>query len=172
MTQNIPQKYIPPSISKKDYLKQRRNILKSRKLYKKGIFFSRPKIKTFKSRKTKHLGHVQQMYGVENLKPTPMLARKTKCSLSALKKIVNKGRGAYFSSGSRPSQSAESWGLARLGSAITGDKASVVDYHILREGCQKDSKALRLATRRCKMQGNKKRCTLKQIQKQKQKQKS
>ena len=161
MTENIPEKYIPPSISKKDYYKQRRNILKSRKLYKKGVFFSRPKIKTFKSRKTKHLRRVQEMYGVETLKPTPFLSRKTKCSLSALKKIVNKGEGAYYSSGSRPSQSAESWGLARLGSAITGDKASVVDYHILREGCQKDSKALRLATRRCRLD-KKKRCTLKQ----------
>lgn len=150
MVENIPEKYIPPSISKKDYINQRKNILKSRKLYKRGVYYVRPEIKSFKSRKTKHLKRVQTMYGVENLTPTKELARKTKCSLSALKKIVNKGEGAYYSSGSRPSQTAESWGIARLGSAITGDKASIVDYHILYNGCKKGSKALRLATQRCK----------------------
>uniref|UniRef100_A0A6C0DQU7 DUF5824 domain-containing protein n=1 Tax=viral metagenome TaxID=1070528 RepID=A0A6C0DQU7_9ZZZZ len=155
MTGHIPEKYIPQSITKKDYIKQRKNILKSRKLYKKGIFFTRPPIKSFKVRKTKHLSKVRKMYGVENLLPSLELARKTKCTRSSLKKIVNKGEGAYYSSGSRPSQTAESWGLARLGSAITGDKASIIDYHILKEGCQPESKALRLATRRCKRE---KRC--------------
>jgi hypothetical protein len=67
-----------------------------------------------------------------------------------LEKILSKGRGAYFSSGSRPNQSAESWGLARLASAITGGNASTVDYKILVEGCKPSSKALKLARKTCK----------------------
>jgi hypothetical protein len=92
------------------------------------------------------------LYGVDKVVVSNELARKTKCSRKALEKIVNKGRGAYFSSGSRPNQTAESWGLARLASAITGGNSSIVDYHILYEGCQPDSMALKLATKTCKEQ--------------------
>jgi DNA-binding Xre family transcriptional regulator len=73
------------------------------------------------------------------------LAKKTGCSKSALNKIINKGEGAYFSSGSRPNQSAQSWGIARLASAITSGKAAAVDYGILEKGCKKNSRALRMA---------------------------
>ena len=62
----------------------------------------------------------------------------------ALEKIVNNGRGAYYSSGSRPNQTAESWGLARLASAITGANACKVDYDILLMGCKPTSKPLQL----------------------------
>ena len=62
-----------------------------------------------------------------------------------LKKIVKKGQGAYYSSGSRPNQTAQSWGLARLASAITAGKAAAVDYNILEKGCKHNSKALTLA---------------------------
>ena len=62
-----------------------------------------------------------------------------------LRKIVSKGMGAYYSSGSRPNQTAESWGIARLASAITGGKSAVVDYHLLEKGCNKKSKSLKLA---------------------------
>jgi hypothetical protein len=58
---------------------------------------------------------------------------------------VKKGEGAYYSSGSRPNQTAQSWGYARLASAITGANASRVDYNILKEGCKSDSPALRIA---------------------------
>jgi hypothetical protein len=85
------------------------------------------------------------VYGVSNLIPSPLLAKKTGCSIDALKHIVKKGEGAYFSSGSRPNQTAQSWGYARLASSITGGKASAVDYSILEKGCSKNSKALKLA---------------------------
>jgi hypothetical protein len=49
---------------------------------------------------------------------------------------VKKGQAAYYSSGSRPNQTASSWGLARLASSITGKKASIVDYHILKKECK------------------------------------
>jgi hypothetical protein len=81
---------------------------------------------------------------VDTIVPGPELARATGCSIDALEKIVAKGEGAYFSSGSRPNQSAQSWGYARLASSITSGKAAAVDYNIIEEGC-KNGKALILA---------------------------
>ena len=65
--------------------------------------------------------------------------------MQALKKIVNKGEGAYYSSGSRPNQTPQSWGYARLASALTAGNASRVDYDILEKGCGKNSRALKMA---------------------------
>lgn len=150
--ENIIERYIPKSLTRKDLKKQKKNILKSRKLYKKGIYYQRPKVKSYKSKKSRHLEHARELYDIDKITPSRELANKTQCSQDALEKIVNKGRGAYFSSGSRPNQSAESWGLARLASSITGGNASIVDYHILKDGCKKTSKALKLANKTCKKQ--------------------
>ena len=64
-----------------------------------------------------------------------------------MKKIVKKGQGAYYSSGSRPNQTAQSWGLARLASSITAGKAAAVDYDILDKGCDHKKKAFMLANK-------------------------
>jgi hypothetical protein len=85
------------------------------------------------------------MYNMNTIAPNASLAKKTKCSVDSLRQIVKKGEGAYFSSGSRPNQTAQSWGIARLASAVTGGKSSAVDFHILEKGCKKNSKALSLA---------------------------
>ena len=151
----VPLRYVPKNLTIKDQKKQKKNLSKSRKLYKKGIYYTRPKVKSFKSRKSNHLAKLKEMYGVENANPTQELASKTKCNLASLEKIVNKGEGAYYSSGSRPNQTARSWGLARLASTLTGGNASVIDYNILEEGCKPDSKALKLAKNQCKKVGRK-----------------
>ena len=62
-----------------------------------------------------------------------------------MEQIVKKGEGAYYSSGSRPNQTAQSWGIARLASAVTAGKAAAVDYAILKKGCKPNSPALKLA---------------------------
>ena len=59
--------------------------------------------------------------------------------------MFQKGQGAYFSSGSRPNQTGHSWGYARMASAITGGKASAVDFKIIKENCKKNSRAYKLA---------------------------
>jgi hypothetical protein len=151
--ENIIERYIPQILSKKDLKTQKKNIIKSRKLYKKGKYYQRPKVKSFKSRKSNHLSRARKLYGIDKIVPSKELAEKTQCSQEALEKIVNKGRGAYYSSGSRPNQTAKSWGLARLASSVSGGNASIVDYHILKSGCKKTSKALRLANKTCKKQG-------------------
>ena len=85
------------------------------------------------------------MYKIDKITPSKELAAATGCSVSALKAIVRKGEGAYYSSGSRPNQSAQSWGLARLASSLTSGKAAAVDYHILEAGCDHNKKAFILA---------------------------
>ena len=45
-------------------------------------------------------------------------------------KIIMKGKGAYYSSGSRPNQTAFSWGYARLASVILGGPSRKIDKDI------------------------------------------
>ena len=65
----------------------------------------------------------------------------------SIKKIVKKGEGAYYSSGSRPNQTPQSWGLARLASSLTSGKSAAVDYNILEKGCDHKKKAFVLANK-------------------------
>jgi hypothetical protein len=141
----VPQRYVPTNLSRKDKERQKGFIDKSRREYKKGKYYLRPKVKSFKSKHSSHVNTAREMYGVETMKPNKALAKKTGCSIKSLEKIVNKGRGAYYSSGSRPNQTPDSWGYARLASAITGGPASKIDYDILESGCNNQSKALKLA---------------------------
>lgn len=141
----IPLRYLPPNLSIKDKKKQVQMLLKSRKLYKKHTYFTRKSLPSYKTKTSKHITRAKKIYNVDNVIPNKELSQKTGCSLKALNKIVNKGEGAYFSSGSRPNQTAQSWGYARLGSAITGQKAAAVDYSIIETGCNKSGKAYRLA---------------------------
>ena len=45
-------------------------------------------------------------------------------------KILAKGKGAYYSSGSRPNQTPTSWALSRLASVIVGGPARKIDKDI------------------------------------------
>jgi len=150
---SIPKKYAPDRLSPKDKKKQIRALRRSRRAYKKGKYISRPKVKSFKSKTSSHILNAKQIYKVDKIRPSKELAKKTGCSIKALSKIVAKGKGAYFSGGSRPNQTAASWGYARLASTITGGKAAAVDFSILEEGCSKNSKALRLAKQSRKKHG-------------------
>ena len=141
----LPTKYLPSLKEIKDSAKQVKMLMKSRKQYKKGKFFTRKKIKSYKSKPSNHITDARKIYGIQNITPNNELARKTGCSLSALKKIVRKGQGAYFSSGSRPNQTSQSWCLARLASSITAGKSAAVDYDILEKGCDHNKKAFLLA---------------------------
>lgn len=145
---SITKKYIPNVLTKKDYTKQKKNIRKSRKLYKKGIYIDRPKLKSFPKKESPHIAKAKKMYGVDKIVPSKSLAKTSKCSVKGLRRITKKGRGAYYSSGSRPNQTAQSWARARLASTLTGGPASKYDYHILREECEPNSKALKLAMKK------------------------
>ena len=144
-TQKVPIRYLPKRLTRKDTKKQSRMLKKSRRLYKKGKYFTRKPVASFKSKVSPHIIKARKIYGVETIGATDELVKKTGCSKDALAKIISKGEGAYFSSGSRPNQTGQSWGLARLASSITGGKAAAVDYSILEKGCKPNSKALTMA---------------------------
>jgi DNA-binding Xre family transcriptional regulator len=147
-------RYLPKHLTRKDRKKQGNELIKSRHLYKKGIYYSRPKVSSFKSKKSHFITQAEKLYSVDKIGATDELAKATGCSKQALAKIINKGAGAYYSSGSRPNQTAQSWGIARLASSITAGKAAAVDYKILEEGCKPNSKALTLAKRAKRKHGH------------------
>ena len=149
----VPIKYVPKRLTKKDKKKARRELKKSRKAYKKGKYYTRKKVKSFKSKKSNHIINAMKIYGVKSVSASPKLAKKSGCSVTGLKKLVSKGAGAYYSSGSRPNQTAISWGRARMASAITGGKAAAVDFKILEKYCKPSSKALKLAKESKKKHG-------------------
>jgi len=142
-----PKRYIPKTLSPQDKEKQLKMLNKSKQLYKQRQYYTRKKVSSYKYKPSKHVINAKNMYHVSTISPSPELAKATGCSIEALRKIVNKGQGAYYSSGSRPNQTAQSWGIARLASSITAGNASIVDYDILKT-CDKTKPAYRLATRK------------------------
>ena len=142
---NVPIKYLPKHITKKDKKIISHELKKSRKAYKKNKYITRKQISSYKSKPSQHILNVKKLYNIDKLVINSNLSKKTGCSINSLRKIVSKGQGAYYSSGSRPNQTSHSWGLARLASSISGGKASAIDYKILENGCSKSSKALKLA---------------------------
>jgi hypothetical protein len=138
-------RYLPKRLTRQDRKKQSNMLQKSRKLYKQGKYYTRNPVSSFQSKISSHILTARKMYGVDKIGATNELSRKSGCSKSALAKIINKGAGAYYSSGSRPNQTAQSWGVARLASALTSGKAGAVDYNILHNGCKPGSKGYKAA---------------------------
>ena len=143
----FPIRYVPKNLTKKDKQKQLNMLIKSKKLYKNHKYYTRKSISSYKNKKSNHILNARKIYDIQNITPNKELAQKTGCKISALKQIVKKGEGAYYSSGSRPNQTPQSWGLARLASSLTSGKAAAVDYDILKKGCNHSKKAFILATK-------------------------
>lgn len=138
-------KYLPKKLSKKDKQKQTKMLVQSRKLYPKNIYFTRKPLKSFHSKTSKHIHKAQKLYKVDKIGATNELAKASGCNKQTLAKIINKGAGAYYSSGSRPNQTPQSWGIARLASALTAGKAGAIDYDLLVKGCKKNSIGYKMA---------------------------
>jgi predicted GTPase len=147
MSIKFPIRYLPKNLTENDKIKQYKMLLKSKKMYKKHMFYTRKKVMSYKNKKSDHISNARKIYNIKNIAPTKELAAKTGCKIEALKQIVKKGEGAYFSSGSRPNQTPQSWGLARLASALTGGKSAAVDYNIIEKGCNHKKKAFILANK-------------------------
>ena len=127
ISNKIPKKYTE-KLSKRDKKKQKKNLIRSRKMYKKGIYVDRPKLKSYPKKRSAHIVKFEKKY---NHKITDKdFIDKNILSTKGQNKILKKGRGAYYSSGSRPNQSSNSWAYARLASVITGGKARKVDNKI------------------------------------------
>ena len=129
----IRTKYLK-GLSKSDKAKQKEAILKSRKDAKGGKYKPRPKLKSFQNKKSPHVKKALKKFNLVSMKDLEKISKETGCSMASLKIILKKGRGAYYSDGSRANQNADSWAYARLASAITGGGASKVDYKHLKSG--------------------------------------
>ena len=138
----FPIRYIPTNITKKDKQNQINMLIKSKNLYKKHKYYTRKNIASYKNIKSKHILNARKIYNIKNILPNKNLSLKTGCKISSLKQIVRKGEGAYYSSGSRPNQTPQSWGLARLASSLTSGKAASVDYDIIKKGCNHKKKSI------------------------------
>lgn len=129
----IPKKYTA-NLSRKDKKKQMRSIKKAQRSYrkKKKEYIDRPKLKSYRSKKSSWVKKFEKKYG-KDVKSLKQISKATGIPVKALQKVIKKGKGAYYSSGSRPNQTASSWGKARMYSFIMGGPARKVDMHIARE---------------------------------------
>ena len=65
----VPQRYIPTKLSKRDKTKQREMLKKSRKQYKKGKYYTRKKVKSFKSKSSPHIVKARKIYNIDSIIP-------------------------------------------------------------------------------------------------------
>ena len=101
-------KYVPKSLSRADAAKQRESIMSQT---------ARPKVK-YRTRRSPWVKKFEAKYGKKITNDT--FIDKNIITRAGIAKILDKGRGAYYSSGSRPNQTAESWARARLAAVIMG----------------------------------------------------
>lgn len=115
----LKRSYVPKSLSDKDKKKQIESIKK------KTI---RPKLDSFKSKRSQFVIQFEKKYGTKIT--DNKFIYKNIITKTGVDKIKDKARGAYFSSGSRPNQTPESWANARLASVIVGGKSRKIDKDI------------------------------------------
>jgi hypothetical protein len=131
-----PKRYIPKSLSKEDKEKQKKQLDKSTSDYKKGKFTERKKLSSFKSKPSGYVEKVKDKLGVPmNYEKVADKLTKTdkrkKELVKAFELIGDKAKGAYYSSGSRPNQTPESWAKGRVASVLTGGASRKIDKKIV-----------------------------------------
>jgi hypothetical protein len=131
-----PKRYIPKGLSEADKKKQKKQLDKSTSDYKKGKYTDRKEVKSFKGKKSGYVKEVKDKLGLPmNFeKVADKLTRSKKREKQLLKgfeEIYDKGKGAFFSSGSRPNQTPESWGKARVASVLVGGPSRKIDKKIV-----------------------------------------
>jgi hypothetical protein len=102
---------------------------KERRAQIKSIFEGKERPDTsFKSKRSGWVKKFEDKYGTKIT--DKKFINQNIITYTGQKKIIDKGKGAYFSSGSRPNQTPTSWGLARLASVILGGEARRIDKKI------------------------------------------
>jgi hypothetical protein len=128
-TRNIPKRYIPDTLSKADRQKQIKSIFEKT---------NRPKV-DIKKRKSKWTLSFDKEYGkeIDKLKggrSKRNIAKVSGIPFKAIDEVYKKAEGAFYSSGSRPNQSATSWAFGRTYAYIMGGKAvRKLDDHITKK---------------------------------------
>lgn len=112
-------KYVPKNLTEADKKKQIKSIKEKT---------DRPKLESFKSKRSSHVEKFEKKYGTK-------ITNEKFINNTILKKegqlqILKKGMAAYYSSGSRPNQTPQSWAYARLASVIMNGSARKSDMKI------------------------------------------
>tara|TARA_A100001391_G_scaffold203009_2_gene194184 strand:+ start:1119 stop:1499 length:381 start_codon:yes stop_codon:yes gene_type:complete len=115
----IRPEYAPKSLTPADRKKQIKSIKEGK---------DRPKVESFKSKRSSHVADFEKKYGYKITNDSRI--SKEIISKTGINKILAKGRGAYYSAGSRPNQTPDSWARARLASVILGRGARKIDKEI------------------------------------------
>jgi len=111
--------YVPKSLTKADRRRQLRSIRDGTR---------RPKVESFKSKRSPHVVRFEKRFGTK-ITDDKFIGRSI-LAPAGIQAVLRKGRGAYFSSGSRPNQTPDSWARARLASVILGGNARQADRQI------------------------------------------
>lgn len=116
-TRDIPKRYLPDTLKGKERQAQIKSIFEGKK---------RPQT-SVKGRKSTFTAKFSEKYGKELDKmkggrSKKNIAKITGIPFKALDDVYKKGEGAYFSGGSRPNQTKDSWARARMYGYIMGGK--------------------------------------------------
>jgi hypothetical protein len=115
----IPKRYVPDSLSASDRKKQIKSIKEGK---------DRPQLESFKSKRSTWAKQFEEKYD-RKITDVQWISRNI-LSKKGIDEIMDKGMAAYYSSGSRPNQTKESWAYARLASVIMDGPARKVDRTI------------------------------------------
>ena len=126
----FPKKYTA-KLSRKDKKKQLKQLKRSTSSYKKGKYMTRKKLKSFKEKKSNWTEKFHKLY--PKAKTLKQIEKATGIPKKTLMAVKKKGMGAYYSSGSRPNQTPQSWGKARMYAYILGSPTRKVDHHITKK---------------------------------------
>jgi len=105
----------------------------------KSIFEGKKRPSTsFKSKESTWTQRFNKIYGkrldeMKGGRSKRNIAKITGIPFKAIDEVFKKGEGAYYSAGSRPNQSPQSWAYARLYSYLLGGNARKVDSEITKK---------------------------------------
>jgi|SaaInlV_125m_DNA_1040241.scaffolds.fasta_scaffold04511_8 hypothetical protein len=142
----IPDKYLG-ALKGPNRRKQLELLLRSQVAYRNGKYLNRPKFKSHRTRKSSFVTRFKKRYGISSMKDKNAIFKATGVPANVQESIVAKGKAAFYSSGARPSQTASSWGLARLAAVLIGGKACNIDKHLLSRGINCKSLKVKSALR-------------------------
>ena len=77
----INKRYLPNRLTKKDRGVQARMLLKSRKMYKKGIYYTRKKVASYTSKTSNHIMNARKLYNIGSIVPSKELSKASLKSL-------------------------------------------------------------------------------------------
>ena len=125
-TRNIPKRYLPDTLSKSERQKQIKSIFEGKERPKTKV---KEKKSTWTTQFDKEYG--EQLDAMKGKRSKSNIAKITGIPLKAIDEVYKKGEGAFYSSGSRPNQTASSWARGRIYAYIMGgEKVRKVDKDI------------------------------------------